>query len=749
MYTSRKPFAAAAIAAFTVPFALPAFAQVAAQPAKPAQPAQPPAQAGATPNPATAATATTADTTPAAGPALPVVNVTAGAEHDNFQVERSSVGAKTPTALRDIAQSVTVVDKAVLQSQGLTSFQDALRNVPGITLGAAEGGSIGNNVNLRGFTARTDIYLDGFRDRGQYYRDTFDLDSIEVLYGPSSMLFGRGSTGGVINQVSKKPNLTPSNEVSATVGTQDHYRTTVDLNHPLSDTAAVRINAFAQDNGSTRDVMKSKDYGLAPSVRFGIGTPTEVTLSALIEHNRDQPDYGVQSLNGHPAPVGRNTFYGLTDDRTIQDVQILSARIEHRFNDNVTLRNQTQFAHYSTDARETAPGKVLTGPLATSPALTNGNFTTLDPSQLFVALASHDRVINDHSIYNSTDLITQFTTGPLRHKLVTGVELGRDTYSNQSYSRAGLPIVSLVDPLYQASPASAVETAGNLAQASANSFAAYANDTVSIGKQWKVVGGLRWDRFKPEISNTITAPANASQTNNFTSVRAGIIYQPTLWQSYYVSYGTSFDPSLEALTLTNTTQNLAPESNRSYEVGSKWDLLDGNLSLTQSLFDIKKTNARTQTDTGEYELSGDLDVKGYQIGVAGHITNKWQVFGGYTYLDSRVVKAADGTQGNAIANTPRHTFTLWSTYDVAPHWQIGGGPTFMSSRYAANTNYVEVGGYTRWDATVAYHQKKYDIRLNLLNLTNKYYYDSLIQSDGGRAVPAIGRTLLATVNYRF
>ena len=242
--------------------------------------------------------------TPAENATLPAVRVTGQADTStDFQPEKSSVGAKVPTALRDIPQAAVVVPKAVLDSQAATSFSDALRNVPGVTIGAAEGGQIGNNINLRGFSARTDIYLDGFRDRGQYYRDTFDLESIDVLYGPSSLYFGRGSTGGVINQVSKQAGLKAHASVSAMVGTSDRYRTSFDINQPLSSTSAVRLNAFGQDLGSTRDVMKNKDYGFAPTVRFGIGTPTEVTLSALIQHNRDQPDYGIPPVNGAPVPM--------------------------------------------------------------------------------------------------------------------------------------------------------------------------------------------------------------------------------------------------------------------------------------------------------------------------------------------------------------------------------------------------------------------------------------------------------------
>ncbi|MEX3669429.1 TonB-dependent receptor [Paraburkholderia phenoliruptrix] len=737
----NTPLAAAVLVAFATPL----YAQTTATPAIGALPAS---SASASPSAANQA---------ADSATLPAVKVTgqSGAPAE-FAADVSSVGAKVPTALRDIPQAAVVVPKSVLQSQAASSFNDALRNVPGITIGAAEGGQIGNNINLRGFSARTDIYLDGFRDRGQYYRDTFNLESIDVLYGPSSLYFGRGSTGGVINQVSKQPTLKPRADVSVQAGTHDRYRTTVDLDTPITSTSAFRINAFGQDLGSSRDVMKSKDYGVAPEVKFGIGTPTEITLSALIQHNRDQPDYGVPALNGHPAPVNRGTFYGFTDDRTIQDVQTLNARIEHRFNDSLKLRNQTQFSHYSTEARATNAASVLTGPLPTSTALTNGNYTSIDPSKLFVKLQGKDRNINDHSVYNSTDIEAKFNTGFIKHEMVAGVDLSHETYSNQSFATTTpgltsntIAIVPLVDPSYTTRPSNAKTVATNLAESTANGIGVYANDTVSIGEHWKVVGGVRWDRYEASIHNSINSPSYATQTNYFTSVRGGVIWQPTDWQSYYVSYGTSFNPSLEALTVTNNTQNLAPEHNKSYEVGAKWDLLNGGLSVTQSLFNIEKTNARTLNADGSYTLDGDVRVRGYQLGVAGHITDKWQVFGGYTYMDATILKALDGTAGKTPANTPRNMLTLWTTYAFTPHWEIGGGPIYTSSRYAANNNFVQVGGYTRWDAMAAYHAKKYDVQFNVLNITDKNYYDALIPSDGGRAVPGNGRTFLATVNYRF
>ncbi len=256
---------------------------------------------------------------------LPEVKVKEPVRNEDYQTNAATIGAGVPTPIRDIPQSVTIINSALMQAQGATSLADALRNVPGITIGAAEGGTIGNNFNLRGFSARTDLYLDSMRDRGQYYRDVFSLDAVEVLQGPSSMLFGRGSTGGIINQVSKFPSLTPFATATLTAGTQPSVRGTFDVNQPVSNTAAFRVSGMAQDVHSTRDVMKSDDYGVAPALTLGLGTPTEATFNALLTHNHDMPDYGLPPVNGAPATVNRKNFYGATDDRTIQDVVNLNA----------------------------------------------------------------------------------------------------------------------------------------------------------------------------------------------------------------------------------------------------------------------------------------------------------------------------------------------------------------------------------------------------------------------------------------
>ena len=695
---------------------------------------------------------------------LPEIIVNGQSNDNDYVPGVSHVGAKTEQALRDIPQTVNVVNKDLMVSQGATSLADALRNVPGITIGGAEGGQIGNNINLRGFTARTDIYIDGFRDRGQYYRDVFDLEQVEVLQGPSSMLFGRGSTGGVINQETKQAQLTNFAILSGTIGSDGRARSTLDDNVKLSENSALRVNVFAQDLQTTREVMSNKDFGVAPTLRLLIGQPTEITLSALLQHNNDMPDYGVQSLNGRPVTASPNTYYGLASDQTNQDIAMFNSVIKHTFDDVFVVRNQTQLNRYTTDAQESAAHALSTSNtlagLITPPAFGNYN-----PANLWVELQSHDRNIVDTSIDNQTDLIARFNTGSIRHELITGAEIGYDTYTNQSMTRTGtgLPagyigFVSLQNPS-DIAPASVTTAMGNLAQSTANTVGLYINDTLSLTEQWKLISGIRWDRFDAHINNSISLPSQATQDASFTSVREGLIYQPTEQQSYYLSYGTSFDPLLEQMTLTNGQQNLPPTTTRSYEIGGKWDLLSDKFSVATALFNEKQDNVYSASN-GEYLASGNWLIKGATLSAVGHVTDKLQISSGYMHLDPKVINTVDGTAGSTPANTPKDTVNLWATYDIDPAWQIGGGGFYMSQRFVADTGItstlpqgnvdrVSVPSYTRWDATLAYHQAQYDIRLNLQNLTNKQYYDALIQSDGGRSVPGIGRTALLTATYRF
>ncbi len=676
---------------------------------------------------------------------------------------------KLPTDLKDIPQTVTVLNRSLLQSQGVSSLADALKNVPGITLGGAEGGQIGNNINLNGFAARTDIYLDGFRDRGQYYRDTFALDSVEVLMGPSSMLFGRGSTGGAINQVPKTPGMSPGVEADLSVTSNGLVRGVGDVNAPLGDGAAFRVSVMGQQGAaSTRRKTTVEDYGVAPAYRWGLGSNTEFKLSGLLQHNNDRPDYGQPPLNGQPAKVGYDTVYGYSDDRTIQDVKAVAAEVKHSFASGLTLRDQLQYNGVDTDARETAPQGIGLVNAKGYTALSPAGVSALPLSALYVQMQSHDRVIHDTSLFNQAEASGRVTVGGMANDLLAGVEFGHDSYANQGFQRTGLcngvalkagftSCTTLLSPSYPSSP-TLNEVAGNLAGGKADTAAGYVSDTLTLLPQLKLVGGARYDRYSATISNSVnsantagnTAFPSLSQTVGYTSVRGGVIWQPTEAQSYYASYSTSFNPSLEQLTsTTGLSQPLPPENNKAYEVGGKWDALNDRLNLTAAAFQITKFNSRSQNSDNTYTANGTIRVNGARLGASGKITGKWQIFAGYTHLDAKIISAiAVGTQGMVPANTAKDSATLWTTYDLPHHFQVGGGAIYLSSRFLNNTDLVSVPGYTRLDATLAWRRPHYDIRLNVFNLADARYYDGLIQSDGGRAVPGSGRTAMVSLVWR-
>jgi catecholate siderophore receptor len=707
------------------------------------------------------------------------VTVTGSRPSEDFQTTRGSLFRLGAQNLMDVPQQVIVINRALMNSQAATTLDQAVRNVPGVTIGSAEGGTIGNNININGFSARTDIYLDGMRDRGQYYRDTFALEAIEVLLGPSSMLFGRGSTGGVINQVTKKPGLKKATELTGQVTTNGLIRSTADVNIPFEDTNAARVNGMFQwGKASTIDNTNVMDFGLAPSVKLGIGTPTEITLGAILEHRKDNINYGVPPLNGFPINVPRNTNYGLVDDYTEQDVIQLNATVEHKVNNDMKLRNQSEFIWVNTSVRQTSGAFV--GTLAPSGAFVqatagpnNTPYSAAPLNQLYIRQISRDRNINDITLENQSEVEAKFLTGPVGHLLLMGLDLNYEQYTNKTFTRNGfcngIALVAGSAGCTPAGytvgaglPANTPEIPGNYASAQAYGVGAYFNDTIQATPWLKLVGGLRWDMYASQIGNSINSANTVGNTtvpyqyqvDYFTSVRAGAIFEPTREQSYYVSYSTSFNPSLEQLTSTTGNQILPPENNEGYEAGVKYEFLNGNLSTNGAIFQITKYNARTQNADGTFSPTGTVRVRGVRVGAAGRITPEWQVFAGYAYLDARIIQGitniggVGNTTGMVPLNTPKDSGNIWTTYTIKDTYELGGGMFYVGQRYANNQNTVQVPEYFRFDVTAAYKQPTWELRANVFNLFNTMYYDSLMASDGGRAVPGSGTTGLLTFTYR-
>ena len=653
-------------------------------------------------------------------------------------------------------QSVSVVPQILIEQQGATTLKDALRNVSGIGLNAGEGGVQGDDFTLRGYSAKTDIFIDGVRDQGSYQRDSFNLESVEVIKGPSSSYFGRGSTGGLVNQVSKTARAGNSYAGIVSSGMGPFNRATFDVNQQLSESVAFRANLMGQTSEVVeRDEVKQRRYGYAASLVFGLDQPTQLTLNYLYQKDNNLPDYGFPYINGRPAREDRDTFFGSSSDFERTEVNVATVRLDHAFNDQLKLRNTTRLSHVGRAAAPTA-ARLIT--------IADGMDTLANPigAQAF-RRNRPERDATESILSNQTDLSATFSTAGFEHSLSTGFEVAREEFRLARFTNT-LPNTIGLDPESFDPEGSSTRALSQRTNTRALSAGVFVADEVKLNEYVDLIAGLRYDRFAasfnddfpPTPGSSLTRP-DFDNTDRTLSYRAGIAFHPTTTQNYYVSYGTSFNPSAEALSLSATNQDVDPEKNQTFEIGGKIELRDGQLSLQGALFSIKKTDAREMDLNQEVQvLSGERLVRGFELGVTGRLTDGLVMFGSYTFLDSEVTKSltdddtnlTNDTEGNEVSRVPRHSATLWTSYQLpGQKLEIAGGPTYVSHRFSSDTNANKIDGYTRWDATIGYAvTEKVTLRLNLQNLTDKEYFDS---TAGGHTVPAPGRTAIASVSFNF
>lgn len=671
--------------------------------------------------------------------ALPGVDVRG--QRNQFKIEEPSL-YKLPDPIKDTPQSISVIPEQVLDERAMFTLRDALRTVPGISLAAGEGGGRqGDNLTLRGFPAGNDVYIDGVRDLGQYARDTFNLESVEVLKGPSSVLFGRGSTGGVINQVSKSPKRTAFSEISGTVGSGPQGRTTVDLNQPFGASAALRLDVMGFKGDSPgRDEVTSERWGVAPSFAIGLNGPTRLIASYFYQGDDNVPDYGLPYLRGGPARVDTESFYGLPRrDYEHDDTHIGTLRLEHDFNENLRLRSTLRLA------------LIERGSLVSIPAIV-GTPGGLPLSAIQVSRTGAQRSQVDTSVLNTTELVARFDTWRFKHTLIAGFDASRENSTVRRYTFTGVPTTDLLNPIHDPDLSAMGRVKNFDGVSGATSVGVYAVDEIALTEQWKIMGGLRYDLFDSGFRNMFLGQ-KLSRTDEALSPRAALVFLPTTWQTYYFSYGTSFNPSAEALTLALNNSQTEPERNETFELGAKWDLLDGALGIRTALFRTYKNNARTTDPVlGVQVTDGKQRVQGAEVEVVGRVRPGWNVWLSYAYLDSRILQSTDILNGvpiedKRIQNVPEHSASLWTTYDITPQWQVGGGAILVDKRYANNDNLNVVPSYVRGDLSAAYRPiKPLELRLNVINVSDERYYDAIHPS---HVVPGNARTFLLTGTWRF
>ncbi|QXI29409.1 TonB-dependent receptor [Pseudomonas vanderleydeniana] len=698
-------------------------------------------------------------------------------ESTSYQVEKAS-SQKYTAPLVDTPRSVTVVPQQVLKDTAATSLQDALRTVPGITFGAGEGGNPqGDRPFIRGFDAQGDTYVDGVRDTGAQSREIFDVESIEVSKGPNSSFGGRGSAGGSLNLVSKLPKQADFTNGGFTYGSDQTRRYVLDVNRQFLDSAAFRLNLMSHEqNVADRDSVNYDRWGVAPSLSFGLGTDTRVNLSYYHMQSDDLPDsgipygYGSSTATAHvhdkPNDGGDSSnFYGLKDrDFRKTRTDISTFAFEHDLNDAMTIKNTLRHGNTGQDY------------ILTQPDDSKFNVNRYGT----VWRRANTLVSNTETTTNQTDLFGNFRLLDMKHSYSTGVEISREESQTSSYNVAGntakvcnpgtIPsCTSLSNPNPNDAWTGAITRNYAGTDTTGDTRAIYAFDTIELDPKWQLNVGLRYDSFKTEAKNTTTG--KTSNDSHFWNWQSGLVWKPVENGSIYVSYATSATPpgamlgqgsDGNPLTAGNSTlqSDLEPETTTNYELGTKWDVFHDRLSLTAAIFRTEKENTRVLVSQNIYENAGESRVDGLELSASGKITDKWQVFAGYSYLKSELVDAgltgrngavtagAAQASGNQMPNTPKNSFSLWTTYEVMPKLTIGGGAFYVDQVYGDTGNTVYVPSYTRYDAMAAYKlTKNIDLQLNVQNLTNETYYDKAFSTHFANQAP--GRTALLTTNFHF
>jgi catecholate siderophore receptor len=699
--------------------------------------------------------------------------------------------SKFTAPLLDTPRSVTVIPSQIIEQTAATSLQDILRTSPGITFGAGEGGQpLADRPFIRGQSSGNNVFVDGVRDTGGQTREVFNLEQVEVIKGPDSVYSGRGSGGGSINLSSKTPKADSFVGGSAAAGTDQYYRVTADGNYAFAKNAAFRLNLMATGGDvSGRDSVSFKRWGVAPSLAFGIDTDTQATLSYYHLDTDQDPDYGIPLASKRtwgaagtdsrtrPASgildVSRDAYYGLDRDWMKTKADIATVAVRHEINDNLSIRQVVRYGKTRNDYLVTNPG--------------DGGAAQFVAGEWWMKRGTKSRWNETTTTAFVTDLTGKFQLAGLKNRFNIGVELSREVNDNASYvifttagsaCPAGFTGAGMGDctRLYAPNPGDAwtgVINRGPLSTSKTRNGSIYAFDTIDLTDKLLLNIGVRYDDYSTQGVNAAATSANGVVTGvtytnlpkggwDFVNYQIGLNYKPTPSSSLYVSYATSSTPPNIAGGDQNTAATpaqvvLDPEDTTSIEAGAKWNVFNDKLALSGAVFRTERKNAQIALSATEVAQAGEVRVQGVELGVSGYVTRAWQVFGGYTYMDSELVKGpyTSVNIGDPLANTPKNTVSLFTTYRVLPKLSLGGGLYYVSKMFGGNqggagggTNKVFAPSYTRYDAFASWKlSDKANLQLNVQNLTDERY---ILRTNGvHHADPAPGRQAILTLNVKY
>ncbi|WP_066721914.1 TonB-dependent receptor [Sphingomonas pituitosa] len=685
----------------------------------------------------------------------------------SYKVSRSISATRTDTPLIDVPQSVTVVPVKQILDQAANSIGDAIRYVPGVFSSQGEGNR--ETLSFRGNSTTGDFFVDGIRDDVQTYRDLYNIERLEVFKGPNAMIFGRGGIGGLINRVTKVADGRQHIGGRLEAGSFDHYRGQVDVGAPVSEMLSLRLTGVYQNSGSYRDGVDYERWGLNPTATLALGPDT--TISVGYEHFEDDrvADRGVSSYLGQPLRTRRGEFFGDPDNSpTWTDTDAGTLFVEHRFSDDVVIRNRTRYAEYDKFYRNVFPGAVNTAAQVNPAGLPAGTYA---PGTI-VAIQAYDNATQRQNLFNQTDFNATFTTGAIEHTLLIGAEFGRQETDNLRlegffptatnaqgvqtiFATIGAPRIRRPDVLWR--PIASSGDNHSVAKVAAG----YIQDQIALSPVFDVVVGIRYEHFDTHVRDqrTVGFPVNQQRgfdvTNNLWSPRAGLIFKPIEQASIYAAYSRTYLPrggdQLAGLNLTN--QSLAPEKYENYEIGAKWDILP-TFNVAGAVFQLDRSNVLALSDPNNPSSPtipiGRQRTKGVELSAQGEITDQLSVIGSYTYSDAKFLDSQSGTvlRGNRVANVPKHAAALWTRFDPTEALGAAVGVIRQGRRFAATDNLVSMPGYTRVDGAIYYRlSPQLDLQLNVENIFNERYF--LYSNSNTNITPGSPTAFRVGVNARF
>ena len=650
-----------------------------------------------------------------------------------YGVRSTSTATKTNTNILNIPQALTVVSESQIEDQAIRSVAELLTFVPGATAGTGE--SNRDQFTLRGNNTTADMFVDGIRDDVQYFRDFYNVDRVEVLKGPNAMIFGRGGGGGVVNRVMKRSSLGSYREALLSSDSTGGIRVTGDVDQPIADDVGLRVNGLYENGDSFRRHVDLERYGLNPTLGAQFGSATRLDLG--YEHFRDRrtTDRGVPSFAGEPLRGSDRTFFGDPDDSYAKaNVNIARLGVEHELATDLIVRNKTLYGVYDKFYQNIYPN----GPVA------NGE----------VVLGAYNSRNDRKNLFSQTDLVWQGSLGGIDQTLLVGFEVGRQTSRNhrQSGSIAGLPgnRVPVADPTVDADVtfASTASDANNRARATV--AAVYIQEQLRPADWLEILAGLRFDRFKLDVDDLRVNGTDFGRTDSLWSPRLGLILKPNDNLSLYASYSRSYLPQSgdQFSGLTAVTDQLKPERFDNYELGAKWEPIEGLLA-TAAVYQLDRTNTQARDNQDRIVLTGAQRSRGVELGLERSITDRWQVSAGYSWQKAEITETTTAApEGRRVPLVPRHSFSLWNRYDFTDRIGAGLGVIARSKSFASISNNVTLPSYTRVDAALFYELPNgMEAQINLENVFGADYF-ATAHNDNNIA-PGAPRTLKATVGYRF